>query len=65
MTALGAQRAPRRGDAAHVAGFVPVAAELESRPRGPTWTVAPADGEPVIVNPSSGAIAGHADLAEA
>ena len=36
-------------EAARRAGVVPVGAELRGTPRGPVWTLRPADGEPVTV----------------
>ncbi len=36
------------------AGVDPVQAELSTTPRGPAWTLTPADGEPVVVSAATG-----------
>lgn len=42
-------------EAAARAGVTPVAAQLKSTPRGPVWTLTPAEGAPVVVSATTGA----------
>jgi len=47
------------------AGVAPVEAELRTTPRGPAWTLKPADGEPVVVSAVTGLPFGPMSAGEA
>lgn len=52
-------------DAARVAGIEPTRAELSASPRGPVWTLTPADGEPMRLDATTGRPFPAYDAAEA
>lgn len=62
---LDATRIVPLADAAAAAGVTPTRAELSSTPRGPVWTLTPAEGEPIRLSATTGQALAAFDATEA